>query len=286
MKNILIMLFMGLMFASCSKVPSGHVGVKVMLLGGDKGVDTQELGVGRYWIGFNEELYLFPIFQQNYTWTERSNEALSFQTREGMEVSADIGITYSIDPNKVNNIFQKYRRGIDEITDTFLRNYVKDAFNKHASTMEVESVYGEGKSELMEKVEFTVRDQVREVGINVDKIYLVNSFKLPDMVLQALNKKIEATQRAQQRENELREAEAEAKKKIAEAEGKAKISIELANAEAQAKLVVAQAEAKANQELTKSLSPQLLKYKQIEKWNGVLSKFTGAGSASFLIEEK
>lgn len=53
--------------AGCSKVPAGEVGVKVYLLGTDKGVDHEVLGPGRYWIGINQDLYLFPIFTQNYT---------------------------------------------------------------------------------------------------------------------------------------------------------------------------------------------------------------------------
>ena len=116
--------------AACSTVPAGHVGVKVYLLGGSKGVDSEELGVGRYWIGMNEELYLFPTFMQNYVWTKEetegspTDESLSFQTADGMTANADIGISYSIDPTKVTAIFQKYRRGVDEITDTFLRNMV------------------------------------------------------------------------------------------------------------------------------------------------------------------
>ena len=51
---------------SCAKVEAGYVGVRVNLLGGNKGVDSEVLGVGRYWIGWNQELYLFPTFQQTY----------------------------------------------------------------------------------------------------------------------------------------------------------------------------------------------------------------------------
>ncbi|TON81215.1 transposase, partial [Vibrio parahaemolyticus] len=53
----------------CSKITAGHVGIKVNLLGGDKGVQAEEVGVGRYWVGVNEELYSFPTFSQNYVWT-------------------------------------------------------------------------------------------------------------------------------------------------------------------------------------------------------------------------
>lgn len=95
---------------ACSKVPAGHVGVKVFLLGGEKGVDSQELGVGRYWIGINEDLFLFPTFTNNHTWVGK--EKLSFQTVEGLEVTADVGISYRVDPTKVTAVFQKYRKGI------------------------------------------------------------------------------------------------------------------------------------------------------------------------------
>ena len=37
---------------SCAKVEAGYVGVRVNLLGGNKGVDSEVLGVGRYWIGY------------------------------------------------------------------------------------------------------------------------------------------------------------------------------------------------------------------------------------------
>lgn len=292
MKKLLFVLSLAAFMVSCSKVPAGHVGIKVHLLGGDKGVDSEELGVGRYYIGLNEELYLFPTFQQNYVWTKddregsENDESFTFQTKEGMQVGADIGITYSLDPSKISTVFAKYRRGVEEITDTFLRNYVRDSFNEHASTMAVESVYGEGKAELLDSVEKSVREQVANIGIKVEKIYLVNTFRLPDTVTKALNRKIEATQRAQQRENELREAEAEAKKKVAEAEGKAQVQVALAESAAKSILIRAKAEAEANKELSKSLSSELIKYEQVKKWDGVMPKFTGGNSSSFLIDTK
>jgi len=40
-------------------------------------------------------------------------------------------------------------------------------------------------------------------------------------------------------------------------------------------LVVAQGQAKANEVLSRSVSPILVQYKSIEKWNGVLPQVTG-----------
>lgn len=284
-KGLICAICVSLTSVACSweKVPAGYKGIKVYLLGGDKGVDHEELGVGRYVIGLNEELFLFPVFKQNYTWTQsstegsESDESFTFQTKEGMTVNADVGITYSINQDKVSDVFQAYRRRIDEITDTFLRNHVRDAFNSVVSTMEIESVYGVGKADMVKKVESMVRDAVKNIGIDVEKIYLVGQLRLPQSVTKALNAKIEATQRAQQRENELREAEAEAKKKVAEAQGMAESNIASARGEAEAVLLKADAQAKANKVLSNSLTEKLIEYEKIKKWDGKLPQFTGNG---------
>ena len=100
---------MAVALAACSKVPAGNVGVKVYLLGSDKGVDSEVLTPGRYWIGFNEELYLFPTFTQNKTWENPAGtgRSFSFQTAEGMVVGADLGISYTVMPDKVSTILNK-----------------------------------------------------------------------------------------------------------------------------------------------------------------------------------
>lgn len=229
MRKLLIVLVVAALSA-CSKVPAGNVGVKFYLLGGSKGVDTEELGPGRYWIGVNEELYLFPTFTQNYTWTrdpidgDATDESISFQTDQGMSVQADVGISYSVDPTKVTALFQKYRKGIEEITDVYLRNMVRDALVVEASTRPIESVYGAGKADLLAAVEKRVRAQVDPIGIKVERLYWAGDFRLPQAVTQAIDAKIKATQFAQQRANEVAAAKAEADKMIASARGEAESS--------------------------------------------------------------
>lgn len=249
--------------AGCSKVPAGNVGVKVYLLGTSKGVDIEELGPGRYWIGWNEELYLFPTFTQNYVWTrsESTNEELGFQTIEGLAVTADVGISYRIDPDKVPLIFQKYRRGIDEITDLYLRNMVRDGLVKNASGMKVEAVYGAGKTDLIEKVQKDVTAQVESLGIIIEKVYWIGELRLPQNVMNAINAKIQATQMAEQRRNEVEQAKAEAEKVRETAQGEADGRLTLAKAEAESIRIRGEA-LKEN--------PGLVELSAIDKWNGVL----------------
>lgn len=276
--KVLMAAGLALSLAACSSVPSGYVGVKVKLYGGDKGVDTQELGPGRYWIGINEELHLFPTFTQNACWTKGADpscgspndESIGFQTIEGMTVSADIGLSYAVDTTKVADLFQKYRKGITEITDVYLRNHVRDALVTYASTRTVEDVYGRGKVEIMNSVEKSVREQIAPLGLKIENIYWIGEIRLPPKVIDSLNAKIQAVQMTQQRQNEVAQSKAEADKKIEEARG-----------QAESIMVVAKSQAEANMILAKSLTKELVEYKAIEKWSGELPRVTG-GAVPFI----
>jgi regulator of protease activity HflC (stomatin/prohibitin superfamily) len=281
---------------ACRTVPAGNRGVLVYMLGGERGVETKELGVGRYFIWpFTQELYIFPIFQQNVVWSANGgpgDKSISFQTREGLSVNGDFGISYAVVPDSVTSIFDRYRLGLDEITDLYLRNEVRDALNLIASEMDIEAVYGPGRQSLLRRVDSTVRSRVSTMGITVDRVYTIGDFRMPPRVVQAINAKIEATQLAQQRENEVREAEAQALKKQATARGDSASVIIRENAQAEvlriqataranAAITEAKAEAEANTLRMQSLSTPLLNYELIKRWNGTLPTVTG-GSVPLL----
>lgn len=267
MKKILVLCAMLFVLVGCDNVPVGNVGIIVHKLGGSKGVDSEEVGVGRYWLGINDELFTFPTYSQNESWVytrDKQDESITFQTKEGLSVNADIGITYNIQADKVSAVFQKYRKGINEISDIYLRNMVRDALVKEASTRPIESVYGEGKADLIEDVEKLVRSQVQDIGINVEKINWMGDLRLPATVVEAINAKIGATQKAAQRENEVAQAKAEADKVI-----------ETARGEAESKLAIAKAEAQAIEIKGKSLrdNPNVIELNKVEKWNGILPQY-------------
>ena len=273
MKKILLMLLLSLFLAGCSDVPSGYVGIKVNLLGSDKGVDSQELGTGRYWIGVNEKLFIFPMFTQTNVWTKDKNEgspnddSMTFQTIEGFDVNADLGITYSLDPKKVSLIFQKYRKGIEEITNTVLRSMVRDALINAASTKQIESVYGSKKADLIKEVEDVVRKQSAEVGIIIEKVYWIGSLRLPPSIINSINAKAAASQLTAQREQEIQQSKAEAEKLVAEAQGKADSQLAIAKANAQA--INIEGDALRN-------NPSVIELRKIEKWNGELPQIVGS----------
>ena|SRR3990167_1065245 len=262
MKKLLFIAGICIALVACDKVPAGYRGVKVNLYGSDKGVDEQSLGVGRYYIGWNSELYLFPTFLQNYSWKDA--QAITMQTSEGLSIRTDAGITYSIQPDNVVKVFQKYRLGIEEITNTFLHNMVRDAMNEVASTMTVEQIYGAQKETFIKGVNAIVKKQAFDTGIEVDKIYLVGSFELPETVVNSINSKIQASQNAMKVENEVATARAEAQKTIVDAQ-----------ANAQQIIIRAESQAKANKILADSLTQEFVQYQYALKWDGKLPLYTG-----------
>lgn len=128
------------------------------------------------------------------------------------------------------------------------------------------TVYGTGKMKLVAAVEKRVRDQVRDIGIVVERIYLIGQLRLPTTVTTALNAKIEATQKAAQRENEVAQSKAEADKVIEEARGTAESRLAIARAEAEA-IRLQGAALREN--------PQVLQLRGVEAWDGVLPRFVG-----------
>lgn len=272
----LILAFMVL--SGCTaKVPAGNVGIKVYLLGGSKGVDIETLPVGRYYVGWNEDLFIFPTFQQNYTWTKSphegspNDESITFQTKEGMNINVDMGVSYTLDPNKVAAIFQKYRKGVGELTDIVLRNAVRNAANRVGSGLTVEECYSSRKTELVSSIKKAVSDEFTPQGIVIENLYLVNEMRLPETVTKVLNQKIEASQNTLKIQNEVFSAEAEAKKKVAQARG-----------EAEALTLKAEAEAKAFQLKQRAISKELVEYEAVQKWDGKLPTMMGPGPMPFL----
>lgn len=292
MKKLAMLVLMVCALSSCMKtVPAGYRGIKVYMLGTKRGVETKQVGVGAYFIGANQRIYKFPVFQQNYVWKDEQStggpdNSISFQSKEGLDVQADFGISYSLVPDSVPVIFQKYRRGIDEITNIFLRNMVRDALNTTASKMPIESIYGVHKKNLLDDVDSVVSIQTEKYGIIIDRIYTIGEFRLPKIIEEAINSKLEANQRAQQTQNEVKAVEAEANKKIAQAKGDAESLVITAKANAEAAMIQAQAtadanriiadaQAEANQKLAASVTKALIQYRTVDKWDGKVPQISG-----------
>lgn len=242
-------------------VPAGYVGVLVNLYA-DKGVQNEVKSTGRYFLTINEQMYLFPTFNvlKNY------EDVFVFQTSDAMDIQAHLGVEYNIDPDKAAQVFQVYRKGIDEITEINIRQYISDAVIKHASNMLTQG----GKSKLLEDATAELRSRLTPIGIRVIKLSWLDDLRYPQQVRDSINAKIEASQRALLRENEVAQSRAEAQKAIEQARGIAESTKIRAQAEADAIAIKAKALAD---------NPAILQLNAIERWDGKLPVYMTEGAA-------
>ena len=254
---------------SITTVPAGYVGVRVNLYA-DKGVDNEVVGTGRYFVGINEQLYRFPTFNQLISY----EDPFTFQTSDAMDVRARVGVEYNINPEKTATIFQTYRKGIEDITEINLRQYISDALIKHAAGMDINALTQGGKTALLDGVLKELRSKLDPVGIRIVKLSWVTDLIYPEQVKESINAKIEATQRALLRENEVAQSKAEAQKRIEEARGIAESTRLRAQAEADAIAI----KAKALRD-----NPDVIRLNAIEKWDGKLPQMmTGNAPLPFI----
>lgn len=264
-----------LLLSGCERVtvPTGYVGVKVELYGDDKGVQQQEVGTGRYWLSMNEEIYQFPTFNQLYNY----DAPFVFQTADSMDIKAKVGVEYYVDPTKVTSIFQKYRKGVEEITEINIRQNISDALINHSGRMDINSLAAGGKTELLNAVTADLKAKLDPLGIRIVKLSWISDLEYPQKVKESINAKIEATQRALLRENEIQQSKAEAQK-----------AIEIARGEADATMLHAKAESAAIAMRGEALrqNPEVLQLEGINKWNGTLPQYMGNGTPMPFISVK
>ncbi|HSN99336.1 MAG TPA: SPFH domain-containing protein, partial [Candidatus Nanopelagicales bacterium] len=264
--------------ATLTRVDAAHVGIRVKLAGSSRGVDDIPVVTG--WVFYNpltEQIIQFPTSVQNVVWTASRNEgravdeSITFSSSEGVNVGADIGMSFHIEPKMAPSLYLRFRENdLLRLADRYVRNAVREAFNSAASKMPVQEIYGAGKTKLVHDVTKELELVLGKDGFVIDQLTINGALRLPENVASAINQAMEATQKSIQAENRVRQVKAEAEQAIAEARGAAESARERARGEADALLIRARAEAKANTIIRLSTTPAVLQYRALERWNGRL----------------
>jgi regulator of protease activity HflC (stomatin/prohibitin superfamily) len=257
-------------------IESGHVGVEVNSCSGG-GVNDTPVSVGYHMTGMCTDIIEFPVFQQTMVLTKSSHEgsaedeSINVTSSEGLPIGVDSSISFTVDEAKAPHIYKKYRKDLDQIQKSFMRQSVREALQETFAKYTAQQLYSDKKEMSRAEVQGLLTKKLATDGFNVTQ-FTVNETRVPHQVLDAINNKVAMTQQAQQAEQAVRKTEAESKQKVAQAEG-----------EAQAVKLKADAEAYANGKVTSSITPTLIRYKMAERWDGHLSQYSGSG-ASFMLQ--
>lgn len=272
---------------SITRIGAGYVGVEVVLSGSQRG--PAEIPIRTGWVVYSplhSQIIEFPTFVQTVKWTHDisegrgTNEEMSFNSKEGMEIYADVSLSYAIDSGRVPDFYVKYRvNDLSLFTHGILRDVVRNSLNEVASTYSVEQIYGEQKTEFLTRVQALIQKRMEPVGVGIQQFGFIGAPRVPPVIASAITAKAQAIQDAERARNELAKTQAEAAKTIAAADGEAKAAVTRANGEAE-----------ANRIRQSSLTPQLLELRKIEnqkalieRWNGQLPTVQ-SGNGGLLME--
>ncbi len=265
MRNILIgvgvFFTLTFLFFSCERIDAGHVGVKVNQYGDNKGVsDVVEVTGMVFFNPITHSIYEFPTFIQHKEYTGENSFVVN--SKDGSEFHVSPIINYSVQRDKVPQIFAKYRRSLDQIEEGFLKTAVFDAFRLATNVYTADELISN-----RQKFEIEVRrildGELGKEGFVITQF--TSNLLYPETFKKAIEAKNNAVQGALMAENKVKQAEAEAKIKVATAQGNA-----------QAMLTSAKAEAEANSLKQKTITPMLLQLEWINKWDGKLPVYGAA----------
>lgn len=231
-------------FLSIERIDAGCVGIKVNLVGDNRGVDdiTEVTGWVLYMPLFTQ-IHEFPTFTQGVDY-----EPFHVNAKDGSEFTVDPLFSYYVDRNKVPQIFRQYRRPLADLEKGYFRNVIMDCYRIAANTFTSDSLISHRQNfEVLSQN--MLQEILHEQGFIVQGI--TSNMTAPQSLKDAIDAKNRTTQEAYQAENKLRQAEAEAK----------------------AKIIAAEAEKRVNDLKASALTPLIIQQMFIEKWNGQLPQY-------------
>lgn len=266
--------------AACTRIGPGHVGIKVSMAGSNKGVNEIPTTTG--WVFYNPlgtSVYEWPTFVQTAVWTKNpgeghpANEEISFNTGDSMQVFADISLAYQLNASKVPAFYVKFLTDdLDTFTHGFLRNLARQKFDDVAGKYKIEQIMGDN-APFLKEVRESLQAELTPYGVELQQFGFIGSPRPPQSVIDSINMKVQATQIAIQKENEVRQATAEAAKTVAQAKGYA-----------EAAGIKAEADANWNRKVNESLTEKLIDYEKAKKWDGKLPQVTSGAGTLFTIK--
>lgn len=258
------------LLASITKVPIGSVGVRTNMAK----VTGKTYSSGWYFqIPFAEHTIDMSIQQQTIEYPTIQGEL------SGKElINMTLKMTYSLNSDMATHVYENY--GENYMTTLMPQEEVFDVVKGIVATYDIEDVRT-NRAAIMSKAADGLRERFGARGVSISSLALAN-YDFGDLE-SAIDAEVKAKQERKTvaEQNQLAIEKAENEKKVAEieAEKAAEVKRTQAQAEADAAKIKAQgeadairikgeAEAEANKKLAGSLTPEIIKAKEIEQWNG------------------
>lgn len=254
----------------CTHIDAGNVGVEVNSCS-EGGVKPEPVPVGYHWTGGCTSIYEFPTYTQTLVLgkesAEDADDSVSVTSGgDSSSVAVSASVSFTVDGKKAPKIYEKFRQDMAAIKNSYVRQAVKDALQKAFAPYTAEGVHGPEREAARASAEKFLAEHLKTDGFLVTQ-FTINQITPPANVIAAINAKVEMVQQS-----------AKAREAVAKATAEGDSAVAKAKAEAQATRERADAEAYANEKLSRSLSPALVEYLRVQKWNGVMPQVSGGAT--------
>lgn len=238
---------------------------------------------------FTQSIQEYPITIQNYSMVQKGSEgavsgddSIKVQSSEGQQINLDVVIQYQVKRDEAGALYQDWGGApIETVEDRVVRQYTRSQVPVIAALYSWEELTASKRDELSKKVIAALTEEFGRRHLQLVN-FGIREVHLPESLQQALDVKIQAQQQAEQQKYQLEQAKVKAEQDRVEAEGHANALKAQASGEAQATLIRAQAQSEANKQLAASLTPSLIRYQQLQKWDGRLPIFQGGGATPLI----
>jgi regulator of protease activity HflC (stomatin/prohibitin superfamily) len=242
-------------------VPPGHRGV-IYSAGG--GISANERGEGF--------TLMIPWIQHMRSISVRTHKVFSdqvfAQSLDLQEITVVASVNYHIEPDRAAELYQ-------EVGSSYQVTVIQPALfqrTKAAVGQVAAEDFASNRAALAATIQAQLAEQLAPYGIVIEFINIEDAIFDPAFV-ESVKQKVIAEQEATKQENLIR----------AEAAKKEQVIIQ-AEARARSVLVEAEAQADANELLALSLTPELLRWRWLVGWDGVLPTTLVGGKAPLLID--
>jgi len=242
----------------------GYVGVFINKLSGNIRQEPIHAGY-EFKLPLVHDIIEYPYYMQTIVLSKytldgyKINDDINVNSVEGQPLSCDVSLSFTLDPNKVPSVYTSFRQEIEQITHGFIKQTVRQVMQEIVGKVNVADFLGKDKA--VNQIENLLGTKLLQYGFTI-KQFTLNEIRAPESVINAISQKNIMEQEALMAENKLLKVKYEAMQKIEQARGKSE-SI----------LIYAQAQSEANKILSSSINDNLVKYKEIEKWDGNLPKY-------------
>lgn len=270
-----------LMVMSWRNIRPGYVGIVF-----DKAthqVTTGALEPGWAFINpFTQAIQEYPVTIQTYAMVQQEGEgsmegddSIKVQSVEGQQLNLDVFVQYRVKREEAAALYQDWGGAdISVIEERVVRQYTRSDVRDTAALYGWEDIAAGKRGEITEQISEHLQAEFDQRHLELVS-FGFRGVHLPDALKLALDSKIEAQQKAERQRYELEQAKIKAEQDRIEAEGQAAATKARAEGEAESLRIRAEAQAVANKVLAESITPELIRYQQIERWDGRLPVFSG-----------